>query len=164
MRAARTNDIAARVILSKTRWESELEFVDGTGGYGAGVIDSMIQAGYNPIEVQFAGKAIDQRYANKRAEMWFDMANWIKKGGALPNCPELVRELTAPTYTFVNGKFMIEPKDQIKKRLGFSPDMGDALALTFALPEAARSGDPLLAALTQKNKSAEYDPFAKERL
>lgn len=140
MRNARTPDIAARVMLARKNWAkagtSDIrEMVDGTGGYGAGVIDALIQAGYSPLEVQFSGKAIDDRYANKRAEMWFDMAEWVRRGGALPNLPALGRELLAPTYTFQRGKFLLEPKEQIKKRLGFSPDMADALALTFAEPD-----------------------------
>jgi len=135
MRGARTHEIAARVAMAKSKWDSEAEFVDGSGGYGAGVIDSLIQAGHSPVEVQFGGKAIDPRYYNKRSEMAFLTANWIKRAGSLPKLPELVKELTAPTYTFQNGKFMLEPKEQIKSRLGFSPDYADALYLTFAWPE-----------------------------
>lgn len=41
--------------------------------------------------------------------------------GSLPKLPELVGELTVPTYTFVNGKFQLEDKDQVKQRLGRSP-------------------------------------------
>ena len=57
------------------------------------------------------------------------------KYGALPNLPELVAELTTPTYTFVNGVFQLEEKDQIKARLGRSPDLADALFETFAIPD-----------------------------
>jgi len=135
MRGARSNDIAARLALAKEKWNSELELIDDTGGFGSGVIDSLIQAGHGPIPVNFASKAIDPRYRNKRAEMWFLMAEWVKRGGCLPKMPELAAELTAPTYTFMNGKFTLEPKAQIKERLGFSPDLADALCLTFALPE-----------------------------
>ena len=67
--------------------------------------------------------------------MWFAMAEWIKKGAALPPLPELTGELCMPTYMFNNGKFQLEPKDAIKKRLGRSPDLADALALTFGLPD-----------------------------
>ncbi len=142
MRGARSNEVAARVMQAKARWAEKgtqdiIELVDGSGGYGAGVVDSLIQAGQSPLEISFSGKAIDNRYANKRAEMWFLMAEWVKRGGALPNMPDLQRELTAPTYTFQNGKFLLEPKDQIKERIGVSPDLADALALTFALPEMA---------------------------
>lgn len=157
MRGARTPDIAARVAQAKSKWGSEMEFVDGSGGWGAGVIDSLLQAGHTPLEVSFSGKAIDNRYLNKRAEMWFNMADWVKRGGVLPPMPELVKELTAPTYFFQNGKFQIEPKEQIKKRLGFSPDAADALALTFALP------DMPAASPYQDFKSGkaltEFDPF-----
>lgn len=135
MRNARSNEIAARAMLAKSKWGSELEFVDDTGGYGSGVVDSMIQAGEAPQAINFAGKPIDVKYQNRRAEMWFRMAEWIKRGGSLPPMPELIRELTAPEYTFINGKFAIEKKEQIKDRLGFSPDLADALALTFALDE-----------------------------
>lgn len=136
MRNARTNDIAARVIMAKQKWQSEVEFVDGTGGYGAGVIDSMLQGGYSPLEIHFSGKAIDPRYYNKRTEMWFGAAEWIKRGGGLPYHDKLIQELIAPTYTFKSGKMLLEPKDQIKDRIGFSPDIADALCLTFAHPDA----------------------------
>lgn len=135
MRNAASNDVAARMAKAKADWGSELEFIDGTGGYGAGVIDSLRQAGIRSVEVQFAGRATDPRFFNKRTEIWWLMAEWVKKGGALPTVPGLVRQLTAPTYTFQNGKIRLEEKDQIKKRLGFSPDHADALAVTFALPD-----------------------------
>jgi hypothetical protein len=88
------------------------------------------------------------------------MAEWVKRGGALPNDPELAKELTTPTYTHQNGKLRLEEKEQIKKRLGFSPDKGDALALTFALPDmpAASPFDALTSQDRQKVKT-EWDPF-----
>lgn len=161
MRAARSNEIAARVALAKSRWSSELELVDGSGGYGAGVIDSLIQAGHNPLEVNFGGKALDPRYQNKRAEMWFLMVDWVKRGGALPKIPELVRELSAPTYTFHQGKFKLEEKEQIKKRLGFSPDFADALALTFAIPDQPTLSHLPKEARDRGNQTLhEWDPYA----
>lgn len=56
----------------------------------------------------------------------------------------------------------MEEKDQIKKRLGFSPDLADALCLTFALPEMPAN---LLMQNQQANKiRTEYDPFSSENL
>ena len=40
--------------------------------------------------------------------------------------------LTATTYTFQGDRFLIEPKDQVKGKLGYSPDEADAFVLTFA--------------------------------
>lgn len=158
MRGARTPEIAARVAMAKAKWGSEIEFVDGTGGFGSGVIDSLLQAGHSPYEIHFSGKAIDPRYFNKRAEMWFLMAAWIKRAGALPEIQDLKRELVAPTYTFQNGKFLLEPKEQIKARLGFSPDLADALALTFAMPDVPGIGAGVLPGSGAKIVT-EFDPF-----
>lgn len=164
MRGARTNEIAARLMKTRTEFSSEIEFVDGTGGYGAGVIDSYLQAGEVAMEINFSGKAIDPRYFNKRSEMWFEMAAWVKRGGCLPNDPQLAKELSAPTYTYQNGKFRLEEKDQIKDRLGYSPDKADALCLTFALPETPQS----VALPGMPNESAkllsDFDPYSDERM
>lgn len=165
MRGARTTDIAARVLLAKRRWESEMEFIDDSGHWGHGVIDNLIASGESPVAVLFEDKAVDPRYANKRAEMWLEMAEWIKRGGCLPQMPELTRELTAPTYTFVNGKFQLEPKDKIKERLGVSPDLADALCLTFAHPEApaGTAEGRLMSARLQTGPRLlhEWDPLAE---
>lgn len=162
MRNARSNEVAARVADAVTRWNAETVFVDVSGGYGAGVEDSLIQSGLSPIPVEFGGKATDQKYFNKRSEMWFKMADWIKRGAALPNIPELVRELTAPTYSFISGKFRLEEKDQIKKRLGFSPDLADALACTFAFPDLPKS--EFRKADGGNTLKHEWDPFSEDRL
>lgn len=159
MRNARTNEIAARVMIAKSKWQSEMEVVDDTGGWGAGVIDSMIMAGNAPLPINFSGKALDSRFFNKRAEMWWSMAEWVKRGGALPKDEELAKELCAPTYTFHNGKIQIEEKEQIKKRLQFSPDKADALCLTFAIPDQPKA---VMLVPGQKENSthlSEYDPF-----
>lgn len=155
MRQAKSDEIAARVMLAKKKWGSEMEFVDGTGGFGSGVIDALSLAGESPMEIHFSGKAIDARYQNKRAEMWFEMADWVKRGAALPVNQDLKKELLAPTYTFHQGKFVLESKEQIKKRLGFSPDRADALALTFALPDMPAQAGGL--ARRGEYKSS-YDP------
>lgn len=119
-------------------WDVDGCFIDNTGGFGGGWLDRVTELGFSPIPIHFAGKPMDPRYANKRAEMWFLMAEWIKQGGALPPVPELVAELTTPTYFFKGDKFQMEEKDQIRERLGRSPDLADALALTFAMPLARR--------------------------
>jgi hypothetical protein len=42
--------------------------------------------------------------------------------------------LTQTTYTFQGDKLLLEPKADLKDRIGFSPDEFDALILTFAQP------------------------------
>jgi hypothetical protein len=124
--------IASRVMAKKMDWavdtpfgvEDVLSFFDDTVGWAHGAIDVMRAAGHSPYAIRFEDKRTsDPRYYNLRSEMWMKMADWIKAGGCLPNIPELVAELTSPTYAFHEGKFLLESKDQIKKRLGKSPDM-----------------------------------------
>lgn len=135
MRGPRSHDVAARIAMARAKWGQEVEFLDDTGGYAAGAIDSMIQGGMSPVPVNFAGRADDPRHFNKRSEILFRCAEWVKRGGCLPRVPALVREMTEVRYSFQNGKFRVEEKEQVKRRLGFSTNYFDALALTFSWAE-----------------------------
>lgn len=135
MRNANGPEIAARIVSAKKKWGQELEFIDNTGGFGGSVIDSLQMAGQTPQGIHFSSKATDPRYFNKRSEMWHRMAEWVKSGGALPKCNILKKELTQVQYFLKKGKLALEEKDQVKKRLGYSPDRADALCLTFALED-----------------------------
>lgn len=160
MRNPRSQDVAARIALARQRWDHEMAYFDDTGGYAAGAIDASIQAGLPTTPVNFSSKATDPRYYNKRAEMWFTMSEWVKKGGWLPKIDFLIGELTIPTYTFMKGKFIIEEKDQIKERLGRSPNYADALALTFAFPDAPTQRINGLELQPKKsNLLSEWDPL-----
>ena len=166
MRNPRSHEVAARVALAKARFGSEREYFDDTGGFSAGAIDALIQAGHSPYPVNFSGRADDARYLNKRAEMWFRMSEWVKRGGALPpGAAELVDELITPEFTYVGGKFAIEPKENIKKRLGRSPNYADALALTFAEAEApagaGRVGKAITEAVEESHGRAVIDDYER---
>jgi phage terminase large subunit len=135
MRHQRTQAILGRILEAKIRWNWELCMVDTTGGYGSGVVDALISSDQEPHEVVFSQAANNPMYFNLRSEMWWEMAQWVKRGGRLPKIAELRKALTMTTYTYQNGKLRIEEKDQLKKRLKFSPDHADALACTFAIPD-----------------------------
>jgi hypothetical protein len=138
-----TGVVAGRIAQAVDKWHADAVFVDDTGGWGAGIIDSLIASGYPVIPVNFGAKAMDPRYKNRRAEMYFAAAEWVKAGGALPFLPELQREATVSKYWFRNGVFQIEEKEQVKELLnGESPDLWDAFVLTHAQPVAPRTGLP----------------------
>lgn len=160
MRNARTTDIAARVAMAHAKWGAEQVFVDDTGHWGHGVIDNLLAAGIPSIPLVYHAKALNPRYKNRRAEFWLEGAKWVKNGGALPNIPELVAELVTPTYTFANGVFVLEEKDQIKKRLGRSPDLADALFQTFAIPDMP--GQMLQQLQGRAHVAHDADPYATE--
>jgi len=150
------------VLAGKRKWGSEMEFLDSTGGWAAGTRDILMTAGVTPFDVFYSAPAPDPSYANVRAYIWMKGAEWVKRGGALPSVPDLVGEMITPQYTFVNGKFQIEPKDLVKQRLGRSPNYADALFNTFALPDqpASNCGIGLMIGRQQNNKAlSEFDPY-----
>lgn len=163
-RNLRSHEVAQRVMRAKEKWGSEREYFDDTGGYSVGALDALIAAGHSPVPINFAGKAIDPRFYNKRAEMYWNMAEWVKRGGALPDVPDLKKQLTAWTYTFKGGKLILPEKDQVatEKLGGKSPDETDGLVLTFAEPE-------LPAQLAIGNREAahaltDFDPIEGKRI
>jgi len=129
---------AGQVARMWSDWNVDACFIDNTGGW-AGVWRSTLKAmNRSPIPIGFAESASDRQYANRRAEMYFTMVNWIKDGGQLPDIPELVAELTQTTYTYKGDQLLLEPKKLIKAKIGRSPDRADGLALTFAEPVASK--------------------------
>lgn len=156
MRSATGPQIGSKIMNIMTKFPAERIFVDDTGGYGSSVVDYL---GMNDIPctpVNFGSKSDTARYFNKRGEMWFRLADWVKKGGRMPKDPILSKELLAATYTFKKGKLALEEKEMMRKRLGHSTDRADALCLTFSEADTRKiSVIERLAA--QKNQ--EYDPY-----
>jgi hypothetical protein len=111
---------------------ADATFIDS--GRGEGVIDRLRQLGYKRIiEVDSSSTPNNDHYANKRAEMWHEFADWVDSVGLLPSSTELKNDITVVTYKFdKHNRILIESKENIKKIYGKSTDVGDAYALTFA--------------------------------
>ncbi|MGI9250914.1 MAG: hypothetical protein ACR2PR_06920, partial [Pseudohongiellaceae bacterium] len=118
-------------------------------GMGVGVIDRLHEQDYVQVQgVNFgAGAWNQQKYTNRRNEMWQEMAEWFKDSNVQlftqttedvdDKIKAITMDLCAPEYKFNSRNIkVLEEKDETKKRLGMSPDLGDALALTFAEPVA----------------------------
>lgn len=171
LRGVDTVGVAARVAEAVRQYHIDAVFVDG-GGVGGGVVDNLrhlhvacfdINFGSKPDGVGFATGDEGTRYANKRAEMWGSMRAWLR-GGAIPDDPDLRAQLVGPTYTLnLRNEILLERKEDMVKRGLESPDLADALALTFAYPVdphdlAGHEGphEPMV--------KSEYDPFSAERM
>ena len=140
-------------------WDANAAFIDGSGGWATSWVDHLRMLGRPVMPVEFAGKPNDGRFYNKRAEILFEAAQWVKDGGCLPNVPELLTEMTAVTYTFRGDRFLCEDKDQVKQRIGRSTDYFDAFALTFAQPVGPRqSSEHRLISLNGRHRARDYDP------
>jgi hypothetical protein len=152
--------LAGRVAELYQTYRPDAIFVD-EGGVGSGVVDRLLQLGVPVIGIQFGARpdrlgvgGETHRFANKRAEMWGGLRQWIK-GGCIPDLPGLHAELTGPLYAFnLRDEIQLEKKSDMKKRGLASPDIADALALTFAMPVIAKEW-------TDAGHTSEYDPFAE---
>jgi len=126
--------VVSKIVMLWQRHHPDVMFIDVTG-IGGPVHDRLKQLGYNVFPVGFGHKADDEkRYANKTAEMGQRLNEWLQAGGVLPNDPQLENELTAREFWHDDkDRLVLERKKDMKKRLGCSPDQGDALYLTFAM-------------------------------
>jgi hypothetical protein len=138
-------------------------FVDA-GGVGEGTAAKLRELGLTPHSVYLGSKADNSgglvRCANKRSECWTKMAEWLK-AGAIVNDEQLKAELVGPEYSENAQRIILERKEDMRSRGLGSPDIADALSLTFAVPVfAAQSfagrGDHLVV--------SDYDPFSSAAL
>ena len=134
------NDVHVANVIARLEDEHQADAVFVDGGYGTGIVSAGKTMGRAWRIIWFSGKAIDQGYLNKRAEMWGTMKKWLKDGGAIdPKDTELYDDLVGPeTVPRTDGKIQLESKEDMKERDLPSPNKGDALALTFAEPVAKK--------------------------
>ncbi len=137
--------VADKVIGFIESEQPDATVIDGDG-LGAGVVDILTHQNYGKGLHEFHGGATASdcaMYFNVRTEVWGWMRDWLKAGAEIPDNAELAVDLTAPGYDTVRGKrshgsITLEHKDDLKARGEASPDLGDCLAMTFAVRIAAR--------------------------
>jgi hypothetical protein len=114
-------------------------FIDAA--FGAVIVSRLRQMGFTQVhEVNFGGPASDVHDANMRASMWRSVKDWLPRGCIDPKDQRLAMDLTAPGFHLnQSNKLVLESKESMQKRNVASPDDGDALALTFAMPVRPRT-------------------------
>lgn len=153
--------LADQVAYHIRTWEPDAVFIDM--GNGVGVIDRLRQLGHSIIEVNFGGSSTEPMYANKRAQMWGKLKDWLNDGGAIPNHQRMKQDLGIPTYWFNNkNQIMLESKDDIKSRGLPSTDYGDAACLTFAAPVAKINKNPFPS--QRMGHTINYNPLSREHV
>lgn len=104
-------------------------------GLGSGVADRLRELGFNVRDVNVAEASAMNPQAHKlRDELWLSVKGWLStRAVRLPRDDTLRHELVAPRYSFASsGKIVVEAKDAMRKRGMRSPDLADALCLSFA--------------------------------
>ncbi|MFA5731851.1 MAG: hypothetical protein WC934_07590 [Acidithiobacillus sp.] len=102
-------------------------------GVGSGVCDRLREQRVNVMDCNNSEKSTNPNYLNARAEGYFNLASLFKQGLIdIESNRFLIQELTSIKYKYhSSGKLMVESKEDIKKRLGRSPDYADALMYLF---------------------------------
>ena len=138
--------------------------IDSTG-LGVAVCDRLNQLGFGVHMVNFGSRPerkVDM-CANRRAELYVELREWLQAGGAIPNDPELIEELAAMEYYFDSkGRIIFERKADLKSRIGRSPDKSDALALAVsALPVPVVDRNAPVVDVAKARR--EYNPLDRTR-
>ena len=128
-----TLEVAAYLVDYYHKWQPQTIFVDAIG-IGAGVYDQAKNFGLPVVEVVVSQKSSNPKeYFNLRSQLWGEMRDWLHNGASVPPNQKLKSQLTAMTYSY-NNKLQIQlaNKKDLKKQGLESPDIPDALSLTFA--------------------------------
>lgn len=145
------NDIEVANLLAQLEDQHQADAVFIDFGYGTGIYSAGISWGRDWQLVNFGAKAPDIGCLNLRAYIWREMRDWLKEGGAIPHDPQMHSELISPiTVARTDGAIQLESKEDLKKRVGFSPGRADALALSFAYPVARKQ---------RSRYAAEHNPY-----
>lgn len=121
-------------------------YVDSIG-LGAGVADRLLELELPVIHVNVGEAAsMSDRFMNLRAEIWYEMREWLERRDCVIKSGEytqkLLEELVSVNQKFTSlGKVQLESKMEMRKRGVPSPNLADALALTFCDDSAVRIGN-----------------------
>ncbi len=122
-------------VVNEAKKDAPAEICVDTIGLGSGVADRLREMGLNVRDVNVAeSSAMNPNAHRLRDELWLSVKDWLgTRSVKLPKDETLRHELVAPRYSFTStGKVVVESKDGLKKRGMRSPDLADALCLTFA--------------------------------
>ncbi len=111
------------------------EFIVDVVGLGGGIVDRLKELGYSVAAFNGGSRPRDRkRFANARAEAYWRLRDLLETGAiALPRDEGLFEELAAVRWRPNSaGQIQIELKDDLRQRLGRSPDRADAAVMAFA--------------------------------
>jgi hypothetical protein len=141
-KAVPDGDVAADNAISAIVDDAPAPFFVDVIGIGASAYDSLKRReGLSaiPVNVAEASDAVDETgkfpFANLRSQLHWQFREALKPNSphaiALPLDRRVKTDLCAATYRITKSGIQVESKEDIKKRLGFSPDYGDAILLAW---------------------------------
>lgn len=166
-------DVLSRLRLPR---ETPVVVLDREGSIGSALFGTLRNYAettrtFDVVGVRASDKAVRRPhvYDRMRDELAANLEQWFRDGGAIIEDAKLAAELHSFEWKqAVNGRFKLTPKDQIRKKLGRSPDRYDALALSAWEPLSLREDIPASAAQQQVaardayagHAARTFDPYA----
>ena len=150
LRGMETQAQAEWLLAEYQRLQPAAMCIDTSEGTGNSIAEFLLRMGCRVHRVQFGSSARrPERFKNRRAEMWHAIGVWLADGGSLPlesqgeHRVDLRSELLSVKRNDANESMLqLEPKANVIKRTGVSPDGADALACTFAIGEPVANAAP----------------------
>jgi hypothetical protein len=124
-------ETVGRIINKRKKYKAVVLVIDDAA-LGGGVTDRLVEMEERVMAINGGEKAMQEdKFVNLKSETWWYTRELFEKGlVSIPNDPILIRQLGAVKYHYrSNGKTVIEAKDEVKARLGHSPDRADAFVL-----------------------------------
>jgi hypothetical protein len=164
-RGLSTTELGDKAVAQAIQHQCDGILVD-EGGVGGGVVDFIRRLGHACIGVNFGGKPGTHPNGipvyNKRAEMYVALREWLREGGCVEDSEDLEKQLLSIEYFFRAGKREIQliPKEDMQDNGFDSPDVADALAITFAYPVSRKNWGRAV----QVSATHEYEPYSQEAM
>lgn len=141
-KAVPDGDVAADNAINATMDDTPAPFFVDVIGIGSSAYDSLKRRdGVRAIPINVAEGSDEQDetgkfpFANLRSQLHWQFREALKPNSlnaiALPSDRRVKVDLCAGTYKITKSGIQVESKEDIKKRLGFSPDYGDAILLAW---------------------------------
>jgi len=123
-------ETVGKIVHMRKKFKARMLAIDDVG-MGGGVTDRLREQGEYVLAVNGGSVSTDEMFVNLKTEMWWHARDLFSTGKvSIINDPVLIRQLGACKHEYrSNGKIVLETKDEIKKRLGRSPDRADAFIL-----------------------------------
>lgn len=135
-------DIAGMIVAQ--RRDNAVIVLDMGGGYGGATYECLLEneipvipyKGATGVETRTKDRQL--KFTNKRSEAYWRVREALdpsQEGGStmmLPDDPVLTADLTAPTFEITKQGIKLETKEDLVKRLGRSPDKGDAVVMSWS--------------------------------
>lgn len=123
-------ETVGRLVTKSKAKSARLILIDDIG-VGGGVTDALKEQGENVVPINVGQRSENEKFFNLKTEMWWHARELFEHGKvSILNDPILIRQLGSVKHHYrSNGRLMVEPKDETKKRLGQSPDRADAFVM-----------------------------------